>query len=86
MKKTLLLIKSKLVKNDGTLNGKIVSALIALAIVFIQQLFACFGMHLKADVTSWVGLINTLLTVLGLIGVLSDPTPVELPGNKTKEK
>lgn len=85
MKKVLNLIKNKVVKPDGTLNGKIISGLVALIIVFVQQIFACFGVQPKGDVTAFVGLANTALTMLGLVGVLSDPTPVEVPV-KTENK
>lgn len=85
MKKILKIIKAKLVKPDGTLNGKIVSGLIALIIVFVQQVCVCFGLHPKGDITAYVGLANTVLTILGLIGVLSDPTPINLTG-KTENK
>lgn len=89
MKKVLNLIKNKVVKPDGTLNGKIISGLVALIIVFVQQIFACFGAQPKGDVTAFVGLANTALTILGLVGVLSDPTPVEVlvkAENKVSEK
>ncbi|MFS8177776.1 phage holin [Limosilactobacillus reuteri] len=86
MKKILSLIKNKLVKPDGTLNGKIISGLVALVIVFVQQVFACFGVQPKGDITAFVGLANTVLTILGLVGVLSDPTPVEVPTKTDKNK
>lgn len=86
MKKVLNLIKNKVVKPDGTLNGKIISGLVALIIVFVQQIFACFGVQPKGDVTAFVGLANTVLTILGLVGVLSDPTPVEVPVKTDKNK
>ena len=76
MKKILSLIKNKLVKPDGTLNGKIISGLVALVIVFVQQVFACFGAQPKGDITAFVG----------LVGVLSDPTPVEVPAKTDKNK
>src|SRR5699024_7371568 len=89
MKKVLNLIKNKVVKPDGTLNGKIISGLVALIIVFVQHIFAFFGVQPKGDVTAFVGLANTALTILGLVGVLSDPTPVEVlvkAENKVSEK
>lgn len=85
MKKVLNLIKNKLVKPDGTLNGKIISGLVALTIVFVQQVFSCFGFQPKGDITAFVGLANTVLTILGLVGVLSDPTPVEVPVKAEKK-
>lgn len=79
-------IKAKLIKPDGTLNGKIVSGLIGLLIILVQQVCLVFGFHLKGDTTSVVGMINTLLAVLGLLGVLSDPTPVTVPDEKKDTK
>ena len=86
MKKTLVNIKNKFVKSDGTLNGKIVSGAIGLVILFIQQLAICFGFHLHGDMNAIVGLINIVLTILGFIGVMSDPTPVELPTVKAEDQ
>lgn len=86
MKKTLVNIKNKFVKSDGTLNGKIVSGAIGLVILFIQQLALCFGFRLHGDMNAIVGLINIVLTILGFIGVMSDTTPVEIPvENNTKK-
>lgn len=86
MSNTLKVIKSKLVKPDGTLNGKIISGLVGLAILLVQQICAAFGLQLKGNTASIVAVINTLLTLLGVLGVLSDPTPVVLDDVKTKEE
>lgn len=86
MNKTLGIIKSKLVKSDGTLNGKIVSGLVGLTILLVQQVCAAFGLQLKGDTAAIVAVINTLLTLLGLLGVLSDPTPVVMEDEKVKEE
>ena len=87
MNKVLSNIKAKFVKPDGTLNGKIVSGAIGLVILFVQQLAFCFGFRLHGDMNAIVGLINIVLTTLGFIGVMSDPTPVEIPvqGSAKKE-
>ena len=87
MNKVLSNIKAKFVKPDGTLNGKIVSGAIGLVILFVQQLALCFGFRLHGDMNAIVGLINIVLTTLGFIGVMSDPTPVEIPvqGSAKKE-
>lgn len=86
MNKTLNVIKSKLIKSDGTLNGKIISGLIGLIILLVQQICAAFGFQLKGDTASIVAVVNTLLTLLGLLGVLSDPTPVVVEDGKAKEE
>lgn len=78
MNKMVANVKKKFMNQDGTLNGKIVSGAIGLAILFIQQCAMCFGIHLKGDVNAIVGLINIVLTILGFIGVMSDTTPVKL--------
>lgn len=69
-------IKEKLVQSDGTLNGKMLAGLIALAIVLVQQVLAAFDIKFPGDWNSIVAIINTLLTILGLIGVVSEVTPV----------
>lgn len=84
MNKMLDNIKKKFVNPDGTLNGKIVSGAIGLAILFVQQCAMCFGFHLKGDVNAIVGLINIVLTILGFIGVMSDTTPVQINVNSDK--
>ena len=87
MKKVMANVKAKFVKPDGTLNGKIVSGAIGLVILFVQQLALCFGFRLHGDMNAIVGLINIVLTTLGFVGVMSDPTPVEIPvqGSAKKE-
>ena len=72
-------IKSIIFNPDGTLNGKIIASLISLLLVLIQQVLAIFGLHFHGDVGSLVGAINTVLTILGLIGVLENPGIVTKP-------
>lgn len=79
-------VKASLVKPDGSLNGKIVAALLSLVIVAAQEVAACFGLKLTGDLGSIQALINTLLTIFGLIGVISDPTPVALNETKAEDK
>lgn len=86
MKKVMANVKSKFVKPDGTLNGKIVSGAIGLVILFVQQLTFCLGFRLHGDMNAIIGLINIVLTILGFIGVMSDPTPVELPTVKAEDQ
>ena len=86
MKKVMTNVKTKFVKPDGTLNGKIVSGAIGLVILFVQQLAFCLGFRLHGDMNAIVGLINIALTILGFIGVMSDPMPVELPTVKAEDQ
>lgn len=79
-------IKRKFVKDDGTLNGKIISGAIGLLVLLIQQIALCFGFKLPGDMNAIVGLINIVLTILGFIGVMSDVTPITIPVENIEEK
>lgn len=72
-------LKKALINADGTINGKVVAGLISLLIVLVQQVLAIFGLHFHGDVGALVGAINTVLTILGLIGVLENPGTVTVP-------
>lgn len=66
----------KLVNPDGTLNGKILTGLISLGIALIIQIGGMFGYKFGAT-NQVIDIINTLLTVLGLLGVVSDTSLVK---------
>ena len=54
-------------------------SLTSLFIVLIQQIFALFGLTLPEGFESQVGgLINTLLTIGGLIGIVYDTNKKEI--------
>lgn len=72
-------LKKALTNADGTINGKVVAGLISLLIVLVQQVLGVFGLHFHGDVGSLIGAINTVLTILGLIGVLENPGIVTKP-------
>lgn len=72
-------LKKALINADGTINGKVVAGLISLLIVLVQQVLAIFGLHFHGDVGALVEAINTVLTILGLIGVLENPGIVTKP-------
>ncbi len=57
---------------DGSLNGKLIAGIISLLIVLIQQVLAVFGVKFTGDWTSIVAVINTALTILGMLGVVTD--------------
>lgn len=67
-------------------DGKMWASLIALGIVLVQQLMAIFGVTVPVDWQGVVGTINSVLTFLGALGVLSDVTKVNLPENGDDEK
>lgn len=77
MKNLVVKVKSVLVKPDGSVNGKVLAPVIGLGLVAIQQVFACFGIRFHGDLGAWQNLINTVLTLLGVLGVVADPTPVD---------
>ncbi|WP_373192704.1 phage holin [Pediococcus acidilactici] len=64
------------VKNINWHDGKLWAGLISLGIVLIQQLMVAFGFTYPVDWQNIVGIINTVLTILGMLGVISDTTTV----------
>jgi len=71
---------------DGSLNGKLIAGIISLLIVLIQQIFAMFGIKFTGDWTSIVAVINTVLTILGMLGVITDVQTVSAPTVDSKEE
>lgn len=66
----------KNVKNINWRDGKLISGLISLGIVLVQQLMVAFGFTYPVDWQNVIGIINTVLTILGMLGVISDTTLV----------
>ncbi|MDV6381103.1 phage holin [Pediococcus pentosaceus] len=64
-------------KNINWRDGKLLSGLISLGIVLIQQLMVAFGFTYPVDWQNIIGIINTVLTFLGMLGVISDTTLVD---------
>lgn len=71
---------------DGSLNGKLIAGIISLLIVLIQQVLAVFGIKFAGDWTSIVAVINTVLTILGMLGVVTDVQTVTAPTVKSDEE
>ena len=63
---------------DGSFNGKLIAGLISLVIVLIQQVLAVFGVKFTGDWTSIVAVFNTVLTILGMLGVITDVQTVNV--------
>ena len=78
------MIKKISFKNvDGSLNGKLIAGIISLLIVLIQQVFAMFGIKFTGD---WSAIVNTVLTILGMLGVITDVQTVQAPTVKSDEE
>ncbi|AVW08981.1 holin [Lactiplantibacillus plantarum] len=71
---------------DGSLNGKLIAGIISLLIVLIQQVLAVFGIKFTGDWTNIVAIINTVLTILGMLGVVTDVQTVTAPTVKSDEE
>ena len=71
---------------DGSLNGKLIAGIISLLIVLIQQIFAMFGIKFTGDWSAIVAVINTVLTILGMLGVITDVQTVPAPTVNNKEE
>ena len=55
------------------------TSLTALVIVLVQQIAKVFGVEFSNDLANQVqGIVNTVLTILGLIGVVYDTTKGDL--------
>ena len=73
-------------KNVNWHDGKLLAGLISLGIVLIQQLMVAFGFTYPVNWENVVGIINTVLTILGMVGVISDVTPVNNQKGEPHEK
>lgn len=71
---------------DGSLNGKLIAGIISLLIVLIQQVLAVFGIKFAGDWPAIVAVINTVLTILGMLGVITDVQTVSAPTVKSDEE
>nr|WP_027822171.1 phage holin [Lactiplantibacillus plantarum] len=78
--------KISLKNADGSLNGRLIAGIISLVIVLIQQIFAMFGIKFTGDWASIVAVINTVLTILGMLGVITDVEIVTAPTVKSDEE
>lgn len=67
-------MKKALFTEDGKINRKSVTALVVLLIVLLQQACAIFGIKLTGDPSKVMDLINTLLTIGGILGLVDSVT------------
>ncbi|KAF5440933.1 holin [Pediococcus sp. EKM202D] len=73
-------------KNINWHDGKLWAGLISLLIVLVQQLMVAFGYTYPVNWQNIVGIINTVLTLLGMLGVISDVTVVSNQRGEPDEK
>lgn len=75
----ILRILSILKDKDGSWNGKQIAGLLSLLIVLIQQIMVLFGVNFPIDWQGIVNILNTLLVILGLLGVVTGDSKVIIP-------
>ena len=59
---------------EGKLNRKTVTSLVLLLIVLVQQLCAIFNLRFTGDPSRIMDLVNTLLTIGGILGLVDSVT------------
>ena len=59
---------------DGKLNRKTITSLVLLLIVLVQQLCAIFNLRFTGDIGQIMDLVNTLLTIGGILGLVDSVT------------
>ncbi|NME43211.1 hypothetical protein HF863_10660 [Lactobacillus agilis] len=67
-------MKKVFLDKDGKLNRKTVTSLVLLLIVLAQQLCAIFNLKFTGDVGQIMDLVNTILTVGGVLGLVDGVT------------
>lgn len=82
MNRLLSVLKDK----EGSWNGKQIAGLLSLLIVLIQQIMALFGVNFPIDWQGIVNILNTLLVILGLLGVVTGDSKVIIPGEGDKSE
>lgn len=70
-------LNNSLKNADGSYSGKVIAGLLSLLIVLTQQLFAAFGIKFTGDWNAIAAIVNIVLTILGILGVVSGGGVVE---------
>lgn len=66
-------IRKALYNADGTLNRGTVVGLVSALLLLAQQIAGIFGLDLTGKIASAQDCINTVLTILTILGVVSVP-------------
>lgn len=67
-------MKKAFLDKDGKLNRKTITSLVLLLIVLAQQICAIFGIKFTGDPSRIMDLVNTLLTIGGILGLVDSVT------------
>lgn len=67
-------MKKVFLDKDGKLNRKVVTSLVLLLIVLVQQLCAIFNLRFTGDPSRIMDLVNTILTIGGILGLVDGVT------------
>lgn len=78
IKKVLTALKTK----DGAWNGKQIAGLFSLFIVLGQQVLSVAGIDVPVNWQGIVDIMNTVLVILGLLGVVTGDSTVIIPEKK----
>lgn len=75
-------IVSALKTKDGAWNGKQIAGLLSLFIVLGQQVLSVVGIDVPVNWQGLVDIMNTVLVILGLLGVVTGDSAVIIPEKK----
>lgn len=67
-------MKKVFLDKDGKLNRKTITSLVLLLIVLVQQLCAIFNLKFTGDPSRIMDLVNTILTIGGILGLVDSVT------------
>lgn len=79
-------IVSALKTKDGEWNGKQIAGLLSLFIVLGQQVLSVAGIDAPVNWQGLVDIMNTVLVILGLLGVVTGDSTVIIPKKDEVEK
>mgnify|MGYP000869323002 CR=1 FL=1 len=77
-------IVSALKTKDGAWNGKQIAGLLSLGIVLGQQILSFCGVDVPVNWQGIVDILNTVLLILGLLGVVTGDSKVIISGEEDK--
>lgn len=77
MKTTIInSLKKKFINTDGTFNKTAIASFITLLVVLVDQVLAAFGVA-PSHQSQVIAIINTVLTILGLLGFVEGQGDVQ---------
>ncbi|CAM2772314.1 hypothetical protein [Fructilactobacillus fructivorans] len=76
----------KIRNDDGSLNGVVLSSVTSLGLVAIQEILQAFGITPPVSFDQLTGIINTIFTILGILGVINNVQRVTDDGSSVNKK